>query len=120
MLPPKLALVYRLSAVQRIAAAVASYERNFLKNDWRFAGDEVITGGVALDLLWVVPGGSYVSDEVKSGLSAVLRMPQYERQCRAQLSAGIERYGDQFAGVRLLLLADNREYWFGVRGRARV
>lgn len=111
-LPARLAPIYRQSVRQRVTAALASYEQNFRRRDWRFVTDEAIVEDVALDLLWVRPDGLLVADEIKTGLNAALHWGAHERQCLAQLSAGRVKFGARFAGVRLLLLAEPSSQFF--------
>lgn len=105
-----LAPVYRASLMQRMTAAVARYRSAFMRDDWRFAGAEVIQGDVALDLLWMTSDGTLVADEIKTG-PASADLPRHLPQCKAQLAEGIHAYGSSFAGVRLALLATEQEAW---------
>ena len=90
-----------------MATSVAKYFSHFRRSpDWIFLGAEVNVGDVRMDLLWVDREGRIEADEVKPGIGAVFGK---ERELRAQLSsqveAGNELFGNDFRGVRAVLLA---------------
>jgi len=108
----KLAPVYRQSARQRVTTAAAFYFRRFAPSGWSFVGSETVIRDVALDLLWE-RRGSFMADELKSGLTAgTLEKGRVAAQVSAQVAAGRDEWGDGFVGVRAILLSTPEESFF--------
>jgi hypothetical protein len=91
---------------QRTACAVAAYFVRFLRPNWRFLGAEVSLGTGRVDLVWELVGERRVIDEVKLGsLGEAIEDKATLAQVDRYRQVGTERWGAQFAGVRLLPLA---------------
>ncbi len=92
-------------ARQRAACAVGSYFARFHREQWEFVGAEVDLGTGRVDLAWRTPESWFVLDELKmGGLGDVVDDADTVRQVARYAAAGSERWGEQFAGVRLLPL----------------
>lgn len=91
---------------QRVAGLAAVYYRAFLPPaDWTFLGAELPLGAGRVDLAWELPDARVVVDELKAiGYSDRLLAPETRAQVERYLDAGAERWGDRFAGVRLIAL----------------
>jgi len=98
---------------RRNSTLVAGYAAEYLRGrlrpraPWVFVGAEVaVAAGSRVDLAWRhEPTGTVVFDEIKT-VEAARRRPeeQWLFQCKRYAVAGRERFGDAFAGVRLLPL----------------
>jgi hypothetical protein len=111
LLPKGLAPVHRQALLSFLVPMAACYLTRFARSGWRFAGSEVLVGGVALDLLWE-RDGRLEADEVKSSASEpTLFLPAAEAQARAQAQAAREYFGVSFAGVRVVALAVGESVW---------
>lgn len=91
---------------QRVAGLAAVYYRNFLPPaDWTFLGAELALGTGRVDLAWELPDERVIIDELKAvGYSEGLLVPETRAQVERYLTAGAERWGERFAGVRLIAL----------------
>lgn len=79
-----------------------------------FIGAEVPLGTGRVDLVWETTGGGpVVIDEVKmAGFADQVDDPDAIAQVTRYCDAAVERFGDRFAGVRLLpLAAPGRALW---------
>jgi len=106
----KRAVVYRQAARQRLATAVSLYFRLFGPDPtWELLGVEVSASRSRFDLVWELLRGRVIADELKTGLFIT---PDEATALHAQVerlrSAGVRKYGEQFAGVRVLLLSAPR------------
>jgi len=112
LLPPALAPVHRQALLAFLVPAAGVYLTRFTRPGWRFAGSEVIVGGVALDLLWE-RSGCLQADELKSSVSVALAWRERAcEQARSQARAGRAHYGAQFEGVRVVALAvPGNSFW---------
>lgn len=94
----------------RVANGLAAYLRCFDVEGWVLLGWEVPLGGGFADLVWKTPFG-VVIDEVKSGA-----LDPFDRRLLNQVdryvTAGLGRWGDDFAGVRVLPLTTPRKAMF--------
>lgn len=97
---------------RRNATLIAGYAAEYLRGParprppWQCLGVEYDTGHGPADLAWHNPDSQVVFyDEVKTTLVA-RRAPEdsWIDQCRRYAEAGRTRFGDRFAGVRLLPL----------------
>lgn len=89
----------------RVLSQTAVYFDRFARPGWRLVGAEVVVGGdVALDLLWE-RGARLQADEIKTGRLRLVDRPVLQAQCRAQLQAGREEFGEGFEAVRAVVLA---------------
>jgi hypothetical protein len=98
-------IVYRQAAKQRLLVATALYFRFFVPpTAWRLLGTEVTLGNSRLDLVWR-NGEEVIADEIKSGrVVDRFERDQLEQQIDRALANAIDRYGDAFAGLRVLFL----------------
>jgi len=104
---------HRLAARQRLLGPVAVYFADFgPRPRWKLIGAEVSIGRSRVDLLWK-DGARLFADELKTGPAAVdLAAAQVDEQALRQARAGAKRYGANFAGVRVVLLAaPARSFW---------
>lgn len=101
------------AARQRAACATAAYFSIFHPVAWTFLGSEVDLGTGRVDLVWTTPTGDVVIDEVKmAGAADQVDDPATVAQVRRYCAAGIDSFGERFAGVRLLpLAAPGRALW---------
>jgi len=67
----------------------------------RLLGTEVEFNGVRFDLVWTI-GAHQWADEIKSAGDRLT--PRLAHQCQRQLTAGAERWGSAFLGVRVVWL----------------
>ena len=105
LLPQGLAAVHQQALLSFLVPMAGSYLTRFARPGWRFAGSEVIVGGVALDLLWE-RAGRLQADEVKSCASTTLAWhDRAAAQAHAQATAARAHYGQAFEGVRVVALA---------------
>ena len=90
----------------RVSNGLSSYLRNFDPVGWTLLGHEMPLGGGVADLVWKTPAGIIV-DEVKSGT-----LNPSDRGLTAQIGrfvdGGLGRWGEDFAGVRVLPLTTPR------------
>jgi hypothetical protein len=103
------ALTYRLAARQRLTLAVGRYFRRYAPLDWELLGCEVRHELVAsrvvvrFDLVWRMPNGRIVIDELKTD-----RRHMRTRALREKLElyrlAALDLYGADFDRIRVLLL----------------
>ncbi len=92
-------------ARQRAACAVASYFSRFFREEWQFVGAELGLDTGRVDLGWQTPTGQFVLDELKmGGLGDVVDDAATIAQVARYAEAAHARWGEQFAGVRLLPL----------------
>ncbi len=92
-------------ARQRAACAVGSYFARFFRESWEFVGAELQLGTGRVDLGWKTPEGLFVLDELKmGGLGDVVDDAETVAQVARYAATASERWGEQFAGVRLLPL----------------
>lgn len=92
-------------ARQRAACAVSSYFLRFHRPTWQFVGAELALGAGRIDLVWRAAEAGYVIDELKTGsLCEVVDDPRTIEQVARYNQAATERWGPDFAGVRLLPL----------------
>jgi hypothetical protein len=95
---------------QRVVCGLAAYLRCFDVDGWTLIGSEVPLGGGFADLVWKTPVGVIV-DEVKSGA-----FDPFDRRLHKQVdryvTGGFGRWGDDFAGVRVLPLLTPRKAMF--------
>lgn len=91
---------------QRVAGLAAVYYRNFLPPaGWTLLGAELPLGSGRVDLAWELPDARVVVDELKAiGYSDRLLVAETRAQVERYLDAGCERWGERFAGVRLIAL----------------
>ena len=107
----KRVLSYSISHTQSrrllVATSVAKYFSHFRRTpEWTFLGAEVNIGDVRMDLLWVDTEGRIEADEVKTGIGAVFgRERELRAQLTSQVKAGSDLFGNDFCGVRAVLLA---------------
>lgn len=105
----------------RLVASLSVYLRHFvLREPWRLIGVDVRAPGAQMDLVWDLPGGEVLVDELKSGAIKAATLRALEVQVGRQLLAGRKLYGASFYGVRTVLLAapgDSRV--FEADGRVR-
>jgi hypothetical protein len=105
LLPKGLAPGHRQALLSFLVPMAGSYLTHFARPGWRFAGSEVVVGGVALDLLWE-RAGRLQADEVKSCASTTLAWRERAApQAHAQACAARAHYGRAFEGVRVVALA---------------
>lgn len=101
------AAVYRQAARLRLATAVSLYCRFFMPDaSWSFEGAEVAGRSCRFDLVWSLPDGRIVADEIKSGLVDGRRAwAELEDQVERLRKAGLAKFGARFVGVRVVLLS---------------
>lgn len=93
------------SSRQRAACATSVFFTRFHRPGWTFLGAEVVLEEGRADLLWQLPDGRVVIDELKSGsIGAVVEDRRTLEQVERYRQAGVRRFGADFAGVRLLPL----------------
>ena len=98
-------MVLNHSSRQRAACAVSSYFFRFHRPTWSFVGAEVGLGSGRVDLVWKLPSGSYVIDELKTGaLGDAIEDRHTLEQIGRYRAAATKQWGERFAGVRLLAL----------------
>ncbi len=108
------------AALVECSSAAACYINRFAPgDDWEFLGSEVQLGDGRIDLGFRHRGTDQrLIDEIKVGmgrhLDASLR-PQVDRY----VDAGVEKWGDAFAGVRMCALSAPRTSRLYVPGRKR-
>lgn len=107
---PGLAVVHRQAAIQRLATGTSAYFRLFVPDDaWAYIGAEIGAGGCRFDLVFKGVGGTVIADELKAGRAANRGERQLsDDQVRRQLEGGAEKWGENFAGVRVLFLGAPR------------
>ncbi|WP_140739775.1 hypothetical protein [Pedococcus bigeumensis] len=95
-----------------IAAETVGMARRYLADltpgdPWRLLGVEYETGEGPVDLAWVNDAdGRVFFDEIKTSRVAAGRVAaSWLQQCGRYTEAGVERFGDAFAGTRLLTVA---------------
>ena len=92
-------------ARQRAACSVSAYFVRFHRPGWRFTGAETGRGAERVLLAWETADGRVVIDELKSGgLQEAVDDKATLVQVEEALSSGQQRWGERFAGVRLLSL----------------
>jgi hypothetical protein len=80
----------------------AVYLKRVRPTAWDLVGAEVPVGRAVADLVWTdAVSGDVVIDEIKTGGSGI-DDPTVKSQVRRLHAGGQERWGDQFAGVRLI------------------
>lgn len=117
ILPPTLKVVYRQAATQRVVSALMVYGNELAPHDARFVAGEHISTDIAMDLLWMHPDGSLSADELKTGTRATATMSAIQRQCAMQCQAGLEEFGDNFLGVRVVFIPERRVGWMDAQKR---
>jgi len=107
---PGLAVIYRQTAIQRLATCTASYFRLFaLDETWTYIGAEIAAGRCRFDFLFEHEDGQVLADELKAGRVADRGGRRlFDEQVARQLKAGAAKWGERFLGVRVLLLAAPR------------
>lgn len=88
----------------RCSSAVSTYLLRCRPVDWSLIGLEVTVGSAVADLIWEHASGRVVIDEVKSGAPSPTGTATAEQVCRLAWG-GAERFGERFAGVRLVPIA---------------
>ncbi len=108
------AVVYRQAAKQTLATTLAIYFRYFAyPTSWRLVGCELPAGRCRFDLVFERPDGKLVADELKTGrVEHAAARDALEAQLRRELTGGQQRWGDRFAGVRVILLGAPRRSFF--------
>jgi len=98
--------VYGLAARQRLITATAVYFRLFAPGpEWQFLDREVPVGRRSLDLVFEHARAGVRADELKSATGhSLLGSEELDEQLSDELAGGKRRYGDRFAGVRVVLL----------------
>ncbi len=114
----QLAPSYRRSSFARLTQALSTYMRFFVpRDDWTLLGCEVDLGYHIADVVWRDPAGRVILDELKTERSMARYPSAARRQVEALATAGRERYGDEFGGVRYLpLRAPGLAQWHGSDG----
>lgn len=107
---PGLAVVHRQAAIQRLVTGTAAYFRLFVPDDtWAYMGAEIAAGRCRFDFVFEDVGGMVIADELKAGRAASRGERQLsDDQVRRQLEGGAEKWGENFAGVRVLFLGAPR------------
>lgn len=95
------------SARIRVASAVSTYLQRLRPLDGaEYLGAEIQVADGRIDLGWSHPTAGVFFDEIKSSQqSLIVRDKDTIAQCVKYIRAGLDLYGDNFAGVRLILLA---------------
>lgn len=92
---------------QNIAGAISAYFWHMLPPPhWLFMGSELHLGLGRIDLLWLHSDGWWLVDEVKVGHGTELGTRKTVEQVERYSAAGLDMWGDDFAGVRILTTGD--------------
>lgn len=107
---------YRVAVRQRTTTSAALYFRLFVPGDeWTFEGAELRGLSARFDLVWRSPAGVVV-DELKSGRGATRRaLAELREQTARETRAGASMFGEQFLGVRAVILGAPRTSFFADR-----
>ena len=87
----------------RCSSAVGVYLQRCRPVGWSMVGTEVPLGPAVADVVWTNSDGVLVVDEVKTGAASPSDPRVADQLMRLADGAG-ERFGDRFAGVRLVPL----------------
>jgi hypothetical protein len=100
-------LTSRLMACRRIAVPAAVYFRRHAPGRcWLLKGTEMSVGGHRCDVVWALPDGRVLIDEIKTERVTLVARRRLTEQIDAYLAAGAAQWQDRFAGVRLCVLMD--------------
>jgi hypothetical protein len=115
------ALTYKLAARQRLVTLASCYFNtpSFARPGWVLLATEAPTGaGDFFDAVWQTPDDRIVVEEIKSNRDIDAEDPALLDQVRRYATAAEQKWGDRFAGVRVLILtAPRSSFWLDRSGK---
>lgn len=98
---------HRIALKARLNSLASRYVGTFaLPAGTKLLGSEISVAGSRLDLVWLLPSGLLVADELKSGaLRGAFDADLVAGQLARQLAGSLAQYGECFLGIRLVRLA---------------
>jgi hypothetical protein len=114
--------VYGLAGRQFVAACVRLYFHFFVPSEaWTFLGAEMGSSAAPLDLVFIHHSGATRADELKtSRVPKLTDRRRLDRQLSAELSTGVETFGERFTGVRVLFIGAPSASFFANRDGHRT
>lgn len=103
LISPRTSNNHRQAIRQRVVTALVVYRNELVPEEWRYVTGEAILRDVKVDLIWSMPGGELVADELKTGNWPLANFQAITRQCETQCAAGREVFGESFRMVRLVV-----------------